>query len=312
MNLRVIPLVIGLWGIAGGALAQDPPPAPSLEIGVRYWLSTGSTQRGHNASENDPTIIDFGNPTSTLIYDGLDAHSVELYARKPLGEVWFVKGLVGLGRVTTGTFTDQDFISVFGTQLMFLETITKTDGKLQYGMLDFGADVWKRGNDTIGVFVGYHQWTEELEGHGGSTTVDLFDFDTNLPPSVIVIRNKLTWKAGRAGMVYRGLNGRTRVNAELAYVPYAKYRNEDSHLLRENTFGPSPNIIATGRGVGYQLELEVRRSFPQLWDLDIGLAYRYWNLKAKRGSQTQAGETFPIVELVSERQGVMFSVTKSW
>lgn len=309
-------VTLALALLAPAALAQQPSSAEwdRLEIGARYWVSTGKTTRGHDASSEDCfTGIACGNPTSTLTYGGLDTNAVELYARKAFGESWFVKGLAGIGRVNTGTFTDQDFV-LPGSQIMFLETVSNVSGEMRYGLVDIGLDVWKNGASAVGLFVGYQQWTEDLEGHGGSTTVDLLGLGSDLPPSVTVIRNRLTWQAARVGLAYREVNGRTRLNAEVAGVPYAKYRNEDSHLLRQSPsdLGPAPNVIANGRGIGALLELEVRRSFPELWDLDLGLAYRYWRLKSTQGDQTAAGFTFPITELESERQGVMFTITKRW
>ena len=103
--------------VAAGAQAQDPPQATAgLEVGLRYWLSTGKTTSSHDASGLVPSV---GNPTSTLTYDNLAAHTLELYARKSFGERWFVKGNVGIGAIPNGRLVDQDF---FAGQALFLET----------------------------------------------------------------------------------------------------------------------------------------------------------------------------------------------
>lgn len=307
MNLRVIPLVIGLWGIAGGALAQDPPPAAGLEIGVRYWLSTGMTRSSHDASNFVPSL---GNPTSTLTYDNLAAHTAELYARKSFGERWFVKGNAGLGVIPNGRFVDQDF---FAGQALFLETESGLNGKLSYGSIDIGRELRKSGNSTVGLFVGYQHWNERLDAHGFSNTNRaLFVSTQEFGENVLVISNEQTWDSLRIGAEMRSVRGRTRFQAELAFVPYAKYRNEDSHWLRQDTLGPAPNVIATGRGMGGQLDIEVRRSYPEYFGLELGVGYRYWRLSSNRGTMTFGGNSFTVVELVSERQGVMFSVTKAW
>ena len=136
---------------------------------------------------------------------------------------------------------------------------------------------------------------------------------TNLPGNTVpVISNEQRWDSARLGAEMRSVRGRTRFQAELALIPYAKYRNEDSHWLRQNTLGPAPNIIATGHGRGAQFEFEVRRSFPDFFDLEFGLGYRYWKMESTKGTMTFVGESFPVVDLMSERQGVMFSVTKTW
>src|SRR5215213_1128915 len=95
---RIAAVFLGLQCAAGGAVGQDPEPR-NLEIGVRYWISSGQTQSSHDASGADPIL---GNPTSTLTYDKLGAHTAELYARKSFGERWFVKGNAGIGTITHG------------------------------------------------------------------------------------------------------------------------------------------------------------------------------------------------------------------
>src|SRR5262245_15752311 len=96
-------------------------PASGWEVGVRYWLSTGETSSSHDASSQSCFGVPCGNPTSTLTYDKLDAHTVELYARKSFGERWFVKGNAGIGVIPNGRLVDQDFV-VF--QILALESVS--------------------------------------------------------------------------------------------------------------------------------------------------------------------------------------------
>jgi len=299
--------VFVLAAIAPGALAQDPPPASAgFEMGVRYWVGSGSTTRSHDASSFTPLAL---NPTSTLTYSDLDANTLELYARKRFGERWFAKGNLGVGRVNTGTFTDQDFFIDMGVPVM-TQTVSAVSGKLQYATIDVGRDIWQIGNATVALFAGYQQWSEQLDGPGFSDSFGSLSLD----PGTLAISNELTWKSLRLGVEARAVRGRTRFTVEAALVPYAEYRNEDSHHLRQSPadLGPVPNVIATGRGFGGQLEAEVRRSYPALWDLDLGIGVRYWRLDSDQGSQSQAGLSFPIVNLLSERYGFTFSATKSW
>jgi hypothetical protein len=295
---------------AGAALAQDPPQTQAgsgFELGLRWWVSTGSTQRSHDASGFAPGLV--GNPTSTLAYTNLDANAGELFARKTFAERWFVKGNLGLGKVNTGTFTDQDFFFVGGAPSM-TQTVSAADGKLNYASIDVGREMWKAGVATFSLFAGLQQWNERIDAHGFS---DSFG-PAARPPGVLVISNDLTWNSFRFGGEMRAVRGRTRFSVEAALVPRAKYRNEDSHYLRQDPsdLGPAPNVIATGHGWGGQLEAEVRRSFPQLGGIELGLGYRYWRLESQAGNQTQAGLTFPIVDLVSERQGMTLTLSKSW
>lgn len=303
---RIASLFLSLQCAAAGALAQEPEQR-RFEVGVRYWISSGETRSSHDASGADPML---GNPTSTLTYDKLGAHTAELYARKGFGERWFVKGNAGIGTISHGRLIDQDFAT---SQILVFETTSGLNGKLYYGTIDFGREVAKSGNSTLGLFAGYQHWNERLDAYGASNSGDPFFVFTNLPGNTVpVISNEQMWDSARLGAELRSVRGRTRFHAELALIPYARYRNEDSHWLRQNTLGPAPNIIATGRGSGAQFEVEVRRSYPDFFDLEFALGYRYWKMESNKGTMTLGGESFPVVDLMSERQGVTFSVTKAW
>lgn len=293
--------------VASGVQAQEPPEARlGLQAGARYWVGTGSTKRSHDASSFSSIAL---NPTSTLTYSNLDANALELYARKRFGDRSFVKGNLGIGIINSGTFTDQDFF-LAGGQAVMTQTVSAADGKLNYATIDVGTDIAQSGNSTFALFVGYQRWNERVDGHGFSDS-----FGTaGLSDSVLAITNDLTWQSLRMGLEWRAVRGRTRFNVEAALIPYAKYRNEDSHYLRQSPsdLGPVPNVIATGKGWGGQIEAEIRRSYPDLWGLEFAIGYRYWRLDSERGTQSQAGLSFPIVELVSERHGATFTVGKTW
>jgi hypothetical protein len=299
--------LVAAIGVVAGAHAQYPPEAASgLEIGVRYWLSSGLTKRAHDASSFSPILA---NPTSVLDYDDLWANSVELHARKAFAEKWWVKGNLGVGRINTGTFTDQDFV-IFGGQKFYAETVSGMSGRLNYGTIDLGREIWRRNNTALGVFAGYNQWNEHLTSYGYSSTTGGGSLGDHAP----AVGNDLTWRAARVGAVFSAQRGRTRYALEAALVPYATYRNADSHFLRQspNDLGPAPNVIGQGRGTGGQLELEVRRLYPQYFGLEFGLGVRYWNLASSHGTQEQAGLNFPLVFLKSERLGALLSVTRAW
>jgi hypothetical protein len=303
---RLLAVLLSLQAAVGGALAQESEP-DSLQLGLRYWISTAKTQSSHDASGFNPTV---GNPTSTLTYDKLAAHTAELYARKSLGERWFVKGNAGIGAIANGRLVDQDF---FAGQALFLETESGLSGKLYYGTLDIGRELWKKGNSTFGLFVGYQRWNERLDAYGFSNTGNAaFVFTQEFGDNVPVISNEQRWDSLRIGGEMRSVRGRTRFQVDAALVPYAKYRNEDSHWLRQASLRPAPNVIATGRGMGGQLDVEVRRSFPDYFGVELGLGYRYWKLFSNQGTMTFGGGSFPVTELSSERQGVTFSLTKTW
>jgi len=292
--------------IAASAQAQTPQQtSDGLEIGVRYWLSSGYTTRSLDATSLDPATIHplattVLNPSTTTNYEQLDANIVELFARKRITESSFAKGTVGLGKINSGTLIDETFFLI-GSEPFHTMTLSATDGKLGYATLDIGHELTKTPGTAFGVFVGYHYWKEKLNAHGFS---DAFG-TAGLPPDVLVATNEITWHALRLGGEFRLTRGRTRLIVEGAWVPYAGYRNEAS-------FPGFEPAIASGNGRGGTFDAELRRSFPQLGGIDIGIGLRYWKLNAYNGSETAGGLTLPVMDLASERHGFTFSMTKNW
>src|SRR3954468_1654928 len=89
------------------AIAQDTWTLLSdLEVGARYWYSSGKLKRSHNAQSSAPLL---GNPTSVLTFDKMDTDALEVFGRKGFGSGYFVKGLAGVGRGHKGNFRDEDF-----------------------------------------------------------------------------------------------------------------------------------------------------------------------------------------------------------
>lgn len=285
--------------------AALPASAQGWELGARYWLSTGSTVRSHNAQGVAPSR---GNPTSVLTYEDLNAHALELYARKDFGQRWFLRGNAGLGWIRSGTFDDEDFLA---GQVKSIDTTSAVKGnRLSYATIDLGRDFWVLGNTTIGLFAGYHHWTERLDAYGLIFTVG---GSGSIGESVPVITNEVTWRSLRLGIgANAGFTPRTRLSIDLAWVPYADVRDEDSHYLRTspNDLGPTPNIIMEGRGRGMQFDLELRHLIRAQWELGAGL--RHWWLRATRGNRFAAGTSLPLTELESQRTGLTFSLTRRW
>jgi hypothetical protein len=310
-KFRRIILLTG-FALSASAAAQEPGTAQAFqrgELGARYWLSTGETRHSHNAQGVAPSL---GNPTSTLTYDNLDAHALELFGRTTFAERWFLKGVVGVGRINTGNFDDEDFAA--GQIKTDDTTSSVSSGSLGYGSLDVGHQwVLKDGAINLGVYAGFTRWTEEVEASGLSTTVGT---SGNVDSSVPVIRNKLTWNALRVGFAGRFVFGRTRVDVDAALIPYARYREEDSHLLRQSAadLGPAPNIIHEGEGVGVQLDAQVGYEVYRRTILALGL--RYWYLESTSGTRSVpnvagAGE-LPMTELYLQRMGATLSLRHLW
>jgi hypothetical protein len=290
------------------ALAQATSEPQTFEAGLRYWLSTGKTKLSHNAQSLDPTA---GNPTSILTYEDLEAHVLELQGRWNLAERWYVKGNVGLGVIRNGSFDDEDYLA---GQFKFLDTTSSVTAKrLTYFSLDIGRDLWVSGGGraSAGLFAGFQLWNEYVDAYGLVVTTDPFGIaGSNIPDNVLVISNNVTWKSLRFGLASRtAIAKRTTIVAELALVPYATVRNEDSHHLRSD-LGSVPNIIKTGTGWGAQVDFEVRHAIGQ--NMELGVGVRHWWLKATRGTDVALSTAVPIVDLESTRTGVTFTSVRRW
>lgn len=293
---------LALCVLAVFALAAQ---AQAWEAGARYWFSKSSTTRSHNAQAVAPSL---GNPTSVLAYDNLNAHAIELHARKGFGGAWFARANAGLGWITRGSFDDEDY---FAGQIKFSDSTSSVRGnRLAYGGIDVGRNLWRSRHGVAGLFVGYHHWHERLDAYGATFTVG---GGAAIPSSDRVITNEVTWRSLRIGIASAAqLSPSSRLSLDAAWLPYAKVRDEDSHWLRQDPgdLGPAPNIFIDGRGHGLQLDLEWRHALRDDWEVGAGL--RHWWLRARSGSRDAAGLSVPLTELESQRTGVTVGLTRRW
>lgn len=303
MNAALLFFALAL-AVSPGVLAQE---ASSAELGLRYWVSSGSTRWAHNAQGSAPVL---GNPTSILAYTNLDANAGELYGRWGFGERWFVKGNLGLARINRGSFDDEDYLA---GQVKFSDSTSAVRGDgITYATLDLGRDLWvsRSGRSAWSAFAGWHRWRERVNAYGATFTVG---GGAPIPDNVLVISNEVMWTSFRLGLALRSqAQRRIRIDAELALVPYTRMRNEDSHHLRQDPsdLGPVPNVINEGSGHGALAELELRWSVYEHYE--IGLGGRYWRLKTTEGTNRGAGGSFPLVFQESERAGVTLSLSRRW
>jgi hypothetical protein len=256
----------------------------------------------------------FGNPTSVLTYTNLDANALEVFARSVFERDWFVKGNLGMGRINSGWFRDEDF---FAGQEKFSDTTSAVpEGWLAYGSLDLGRQwVLRGGAITLGVFAGYGQWTEYVEAYGATDHLGFIGGD--IPTNIKVISNKATWRALRVGFVGEfAVARRAWLAVDLAAAPYATVRVEDSHVLRTDLddLGSAPNIILDGHGWGVQLDAELRYRIARRTELAVG--FRYWYFEITKGQRSlpnfPAEPSLPLVELYSTRNGLTLAVRRIW
>lgn len=268
------------------------------EIGTRYWYSTGETAFDLFTAVGPPIV-------SRLTYDGLDAHSGEIFGKiqdytGTFQNGWFVKGYAGIGVIPDGTLVDEDFppfIVPYSNTLSQLD-----DGDLRYFNLDAGTIVHKGANFEVGVFLGYHYWNEDVHAFGCAQQALSLICVPTIPGTVAVISNEVTWHSLRLGLGGKVMLGeRFSLSGEAAWVPYARLDNVDRHHLRP-PINPLP-MDGDGQGV----MLEAIANFYVNPNFAIGLGARYWNLSADgfaRFDQTPGGGFPQVIELDSERYGV--------
>src|SRR6266581_954360 len=73
-----------------------------FEFGARYWYSSGMLRKDLFA------VGDVG-LVSRLTYSGLTGHAAEIFGSAKQIDGWFVNWNAGLGKIPTGTLTDEDF-----------------------------------------------------------------------------------------------------------------------------------------------------------------------------------------------------------
>ncbi len=276
-----------------------------FELGSRYWLSNGENRFAHNAQGADPTL---GNPTSILTYDELDARALEVHWRSNFSsDGWFFKGNFGLGELRDGSFDDEDFNAA---QAKTDDTTSAVRGeRFSYLTLDVGRDIWESagGKSALGLFAGFQQWSEQVDAFGLMVSVGN---SPDLPQSTRVVTNDVLWRSLRVGVAgTAALTSRIRVLADLAFVPYSRISNEDSHYLRAD-LGPVPNVITAGRGSGVQFDLELRYALSDR--LEAGIGVRHWQLSLERASVALAGVTAPVTEFETRRTGITATVVGRW
>jgi hypothetical protein len=290
---------------AGSVHAADQPvrplvytPAPWVfEIGARYVYSSG---KNWYDLYNDPNPSQLN---SRLTYDGLNAHSGEVFFRVDSPSAIFIKGYYGGGRIQHGnTLYDEDFPPAVSP---YSKTVSDTSGSLQYGNIDVGYGFYDtRGLATstpvrFGAFVGYHYWHEKVDAFGCTQVANSAPcgVGTVLPtravgPGVLVVSENDTWHAFRAGgIVDIWLTPALKFTAEAAYARVWQ-KALDTHYL---TFGSDP-ASATGNGV--QLEGILSYQLTPLFNVGIGARWWHYNTTGNEAMFNQ------LIKYQTERYGV--------
>ena len=290
---------------AGSVHAADQPvrpvvytPAPWVfEIGARYVYSSG---KNWYDLYNDPNPSQLN---SRLTYDGLNAHSGEVFFRVDSPSAIFIKGYFGGGSIQHGnTLYDEDFPPAVSP---YSKTVSDTSGTLQYGNIDLGYSFYdSRGLATstpvrFGAFIGYHYWHEKVDAFGCEQIANTTPCGVGgvlptrgLGPGVLVVTENDTWHAFRAGgIVDIWLTPALKFTAEAAYARVWQ-KALDTHYL---TFGSDP---ATATGNGVQLEGILSYQLTPLFNVGIGARWWHYNTTGNEAMFNQ------LIKYQTERYGV--------
>jgi hypothetical protein len=291
---------------AGSVHAADKPviyrpavaPAPWVfEIGARYFYSSA---KNWYDLYNDPTPAQLN---SRLTYDGLNAHSGEVFFRVDSPSAIFLKGYYGGGSIQhSNTLYDEDFPPAVSP---YSKTVSETSGTLQYGNIDLGYSFYdSRGLATstpvrFGGFIGYHYWHEKVDAYGCTQIANAAPCGVGivLPtravgPGVLVITENDTWHSFRAGAIADiWLTPALKFTAEAAYARVWQ-KALDTHYL---TFGSDPTT-ATGNGV----QLEAILSYQLTPLFNVGIGGRWWHFNTT-GNEAMFNQ---LIKYQTERYGV--------
>ncbi len=238
----------------------------ALEVGGRYWYSTGRDQ--FNLYDVPGTSM-----VSRLTWDDLKGHSGEAFFRLDTAFGVFVKGYIGGGVLGNGTMQDEDFPPFI---VPYSSTDSSAQGSLAYGSVDVGYNVVNTRKTKLGPFVGYHYWKDKDEAFGcvqtaGNPAVCV----PAIPSSVLGITEEFQWNALRLGVSGDWTLARYwRLQAEAAYAR-GWLDASDTHWLRQNQPGGfAGSTPIDGASDGVQLEAILSYQFTDCFSLGVG--GRYW------------------------------------
>lgn len=255
-------------------------PAPiahafEIEVGGRYWASSGSLAKNlYDTFGVSQSVL------SRLTYRGLSANTGEAYARADNASGFFVKGYAGLGDISKGSLTDEDFPPGISPTSSTLSK--QQNGQLSYLSADVGYDIVSGPRYRVGAFVGYHYLAERVNAFGCTqTATNPFVCVPTIPTSVLGITEDAKWNAARVGLAADiKLMDRLKLSVDAAWVPYATITASDTHWLRLDTSFSGP-IPETGSGSGAQVEAALSYQLTQAFTFGVG--GRYWHMET-RGS----------------------------
>ena len=262
-------------------VATNPslPDGFAVTIGARYVHGWGQFHKDLGIQGEG-----LGSLASRLTYNNDGTDGGEAFARldTPFGVM--VKGLIG-GASGGGRLNDEDWDLPFPTgEVAYSNTISAVDNDISYGLVDVGYTIWRGPQHSVTPFVGYTELHQDMTGLGCRQIANRYsDCASPIPTSVRGITEGDYWQALRLGAsVEAAIAPRVTLSGEAAYLPYAKFKGTDDHLLRD--------LVSPEEGHGTGVQLEARLSYAVTDALEIGIGGRYWSMWTTSGNVNFGGE----------------------
>jgi hypothetical protein len=265
-------------------LPQQQPPAPTafvrngpylvhpaweFEIGARYFPSWGTTQK---SLYGFPPLYPDNVLVSRLTYSDLFSHAGEVFGRFEHASGFFARAFAGLGNITGGSLQDEDFPPAI-TPYSSTQSVQR-NGRLNYATADFGW-IYRTRTFGLSLFAGYHYYSEQLHAFGCIQTASNPGCMPSVPNSVAVITESTHWHAVRFGLgAESNITSALKLSGEVAYIPYVVLSASDTHHLRSDLTGSTPETGSQAASI--QLEALLKYTFTN--GFSIGAGGRYWLL----------------------------------
>lgn len=261
-----------------------------FEIGNRFWI--GQMSYDYKLFDKQPDFLG-----SRLRWSDVNTLSNETTFRithKKSGV--FLKGYGGLGANYDGSLDDEDYIDDYPTPDgpftgKFLDTYARGDSDSSfYGAVDLGVAVplpqqWPL---YLSGFLGGFAQKQNLLSKGVRCNADeAQQIACQAPPGTVLIPFdqksigfETTIYGARAGLeAVLDITDRLSWRNEAAYIFTGSFKLEDSHYLRTEELGPTPNFVDEGSGLdGYQFETEISWAFTE--SLSVNAGARYWRFNS--------------------------------
>lgn len=276
------------------------------ELGARFWNTSGETNFAFSFDNSF-----YGDPTSTIDWINMSGRTGEIFARMTQRRSGvYVKGLLGVGKISNGNFIDRDFYS---GQVKFSDFSSHSvKGNTSYAIVDVGISRTIR-KSRVGAFIGYNRQHDSVTSYGMYDNIKKRDFpgyDTDIANVVY----EPTWHLLRLGLEANvKVAPKWSANAEMAWTPTGHLVNNDSHLLRtsKSDYGPSPNVVTSAvGGHGNQSEISVNYSVSK--NTEVGFGARFWTETMPKGV-VEIGPTFvnyPLRKFAEHRYGLTIELKR--